>query len=67
MEIRIWKKIYLTPWIRLNLYTKGWSLSFGHNGIGWLTIGKSGLRGTISTEIPGVYLSEKERWKDLKP
>jgi hypothetical protein len=34
MELRIWKRIYLTPWIRLNLYTRGFSISVGHSRIG---------------------------------
>jgi hypothetical protein len=63
MEIRIWKRVFLTPFIRLNFTNGGVSVSFGHRGLGWLTIGKSGIRGTIPTGIPGVYLSEKERWK----
>jgi hypothetical protein len=63
MELRIWKRFCVTPWIRLNFYTRGFSLSVGHNGIGWITFGKSGVRGTIPTGIPGVYLSQKVRWK----
>jgi len=38
MELRILKHVYLSPWIRLNLYTKGWSISFGHRLLGWLTL-----------------------------
>jgi hypothetical protein len=34
MELRIWKRIYLTPFIRLNLYTRGLTISFGHRGLG---------------------------------
>jgi hypothetical protein len=61
MEVRIWRRIYLCPWIRLNLYTRGFSISLGHRSIGWLTFGRRGVTGTLSTGIPGVYLSE--RWR----
>ncbi len=33
MQLRIWKRIYLTPFVRLNLYTRGFSISFGHRRI----------------------------------
>jgi len=41
MELRILKHVYLSPWIRLNLYTKGRSISFGHRRLGWLTLGSA--------------------------
>jgi hypothetical protein len=66
MEIRIWKRVYITPFIRITFYTRGFTVAVGHNGIGWISFGKSGVRGTIPTGIPGVYLSEKVRWKDLE-
>jgi hypothetical protein len=37
MELRIWKRIYLSPFARLNLYTKGFTISLGHRAIGWIT------------------------------
>jgi hypothetical protein len=67
MEIRIWRRFFITPFLRVNLYTRGFTVSLGHNEIGWITFGKSGVRGTIPTGIPGVYLSERVRWKDLPP
>jgi hypothetical protein len=65
MELRIWKRIYLTPFVRLNLYTRGFSISFGHRGLGWLTFGRRGIRGTLPTGIPGIYLTEGENWGQL--
>jgi hypothetical protein len=65
MELRILKHVYLSPWIRLKLYTKGWSLSFGHRRLGWITVGPRGIRGTLDTPVPGVYITESRSWKDL--
>jgi hypothetical protein len=65
MELRILKHVYITPWIRLNLYTKGWSLSLGHRRMGWITVGPRGIRGTLDTPVSGIYLSESRSWKDL--
>jgi hypothetical protein len=66
MEIRLYKHVYLTPFIRLNLYTKGFSLSFGHARIGWLTLGRRGIRGTLDTGVPGAYLTESRTWGEFK-
>jgi hypothetical protein len=66
MRIRVWKQIYTTPFVRLNLQTKGFSLSFGHRGIGCVTIGRRGIRETLDTPMPGVYVSEEQRWDELK-
>ena len=65
MELRIWKHVYLTPFIRLNLYTRGFSVSFGHRRCGWITFSKRGIRETLDTPIPGVYLSEGQQWEDI--
>jgi hypothetical protein len=62
MQLRIWRRIYLTPFVRLNIYTKGFTISFGHFRIGWLTFGRRELRATVPTGVPGVYLSERQRW-----
>lgn len=32
MELRILKRLYLLPWLRLNLYTRGVSISVGRRG-----------------------------------
>jgi hypothetical protein len=65
MELRIWKRIYLSPFVRLTLYAEGFTISFGHRGIGWITFGRRGIRETLDTGIPGVYLSEGQRWRDI--
>jgi hypothetical protein len=66
MELRIWRRFNIGPFLRITFYTRGFTVGVGHNGIGWLTFGKSGVRGTVPTGIPGVYFSEKVRWKDLQ-
>lgn len=66
MELRIWKRIYLTPFVRINLYTRGFTVSVGKRGLGWITFGRRGIRGTVPTGIPGVYLSQGESWNRLK-
>jgi hypothetical protein len=49
MELRIWKRIYLMPFIRLNLYTRGLTISFGHRGLGWTLSDGAGFAG-----LPGA-------------
>jgi hypothetical protein len=44
MELRIWKRIYLTPFVRLNLYTRGVTVSFGKRGLGLIIFGRRGIR-----------------------
>jgi hypothetical protein len=66
MQLRIWKHIYLCPFIRLNIFNRAISISFGKRGLGWVTIGPRGLRGTLDTPIPGVYLTEKTTWAQLR-
>ena len=66
MQIRSLKSIYIGPWIRLKLYTKGFSISLGHRGIGWVTIGNRGIRETLDAPIPGVYLTQEQRWDEVK-
>jgi hypothetical protein len=65
MQLRIWKRIYLTPLVRLNLYSRGFSISVGHRWIGWLTFGRRGIRGTLDTGVPAVYIFESQRWDQL--
>jgi hypothetical protein len=65
MELRIWKRIFLTPWIRLNLYTQGFSISVGHSRIGWITFGRRGIRATLDTGVPGTYVTEGRTWGQL--
>jgi hypothetical protein len=66
MELRIWKSIYLSPWVGLNIFNRAVSISLGHRKLGWLTIGPRGIRGTLDTPIPGVYLTEKTTWARIR-
>jgi hypothetical protein len=52
MQLRIWKRISLTPFVRLILYTRGFSISFGHRRISWITFSKHGIRETLHTPCP---------------
>jgi hypothetical protein len=65
MQLRVYKRVYLTPFVRINLFTQGFSISVGHSRIGWITFGRRGIRETVSTPLPGVYLSENQRWGQL--
>jgi hypothetical protein len=68
MEIRIFKHIFITPFIRLNIYNSGVSISFGHSRIGrigWTTLGRRGVRETLDTPISGVYLCDGQRWDQI--
>ena len=58
MQLSIWKQIYLTPLVRLNLYTREFSISLGHRRIDWNTSGKRGIWETLRASVFGVYLSE---------
>jgi SpoVK/Ycf46/Vps4 family AAA+-type ATPase len=60
MELRIWKRICLSPWIRLNFYTRGLTVSFGHRSLGWLTFGQRGIRATPSTRTKEDFDQAKE-------
>jgi hypothetical protein len=62
MPLVIRKHIYFSPFVRLNLYTRGCTVSFGHRSIGWITLGRRGIRETIPTGIPGAYLTESQSW-----
>jgi hypothetical protein len=56
MQLRIWKRIYPSRFVRLNLYAKGFTISFGHRRIGWIKFSKRAIRETLHTPVPGVYL-----------
>ena len=66
MQLRIWKTFYVCPFIRVNIFNRGISVSFGHAKLGWATIGPRGLRGTLDTGIPGVYLTERATWAQIR-
>jgi hypothetical protein len=55
MQLRIWKRIYLLPFVRLNLYTSEFSISFGHCRIDWNTLSRHVIREILNTPL-GVYL-----------
>jgi hypothetical protein len=60
MSLRLFKEIYATPWLRLNIFNRGISLSIGHR-FPWLyTIGPRGFRETIDV-MPGVFITETQR------
>lgn len=43
MGLRFYRRVHLLPGVRLNLTTRGASLSFGRRGA-WLTFGRAGRR-----------------------
>jgi hypothetical protein len=51
MQIRFYKHVFLTPFVRLNFYTGGVSVSFGGESAGspW---GGAGLRNLRTREYP---------------
>jgi hypothetical protein len=65
MEVQIWRRVYLCPFVRLNFYTKGFTISFGRREWFWITFSRRGIRATLPTGIPGAYLSEGRTWKEL--
>lgn len=66
MQIRIWKQFYLTPFVRLNIYTKGFTVSIGHRRIGWVTFGQRDIRGTLDTPIQGAFLTDRISWSQIR-
>jgi hypothetical protein len=66
MELRIRKRIYLCPFVLVNFYAKGFTVSFGHRSLGWLILGRRGIRATLPTGVSGVYLSETQTWKSSR-
>ena len=63
MELRVWQRIYLCPFIRVNLYTRGFTLSFGHRRLGWITIGRRGIRAPLDTRVSVLTSLKAERGK----
>jgi hypothetical protein len=66
MQLMIRKRIFLTPFVRLNIFNSGFSLSLGHRSLGWLTLGRRGITETIDTGVSGVYLTDSQRWDELR-
>jgi hypothetical protein len=66
MQLMIRKRIFLTPFVRLNIFNSGFSLGLGHRSLGWLTLGRRGITETIDTGVSGVYLTDSQRWDELR-
>jgi hypothetical protein len=64
MESRIWKHVYLSPWIRLNFYTGGFTLSFGlaKPKLRLDNFLQAGRQAKRWIRLPDVYFSESRRW-----
>jgi hypothetical protein len=57
MKLMIRKHIYVGPWVRLNIFNTGFSVSLGRRGI----------TETIDTPVSGVFLTSSQRWSELRP
>jgi len=66
MRLVFWKRVFITPFIRLNFTNGGLSISFGRRGLFWLTFSRRGIRWTADTPVPGLYATDSVRWKDLQ-
>jgi hypothetical protein len=66
MNIRIFKRINLGPFVRLTITNSGWTVGFGYRGIGWLTFGKRGLTETLDTPVSGIYVKDSQPWDQLR-
>jgi hypothetical protein len=60
MELRIWRRIYLSPFVRLNFCTKGVTVAFGRQG--WFSANIF----PASDQVPGAYWTEGRKWKELQ-
>ena len=65
MKLMIRKPVLITPYIRLNIFNSGFSVSVGHARLGWLTLGKRGIRESFDTPIPGIYVVDSQPWDKL--
>ncbi len=54
MGLRFYRRVHLLPGVRLNVGTRGASVSFGHRGA-WYTVGPHGRR-TATLGWPGTGL-----------
>jgi hypothetical protein len=66
MQLRFFRRVFIGPFIRLNFTNGGLSISFGRRGVAWLTFSRRGIRLTADTPVPGLYVSDSTRWKDLQ-
>jgi hypothetical protein len=68
MQLRIWKRVYLSPFVRLNLYTRGLSISFGHRRIGPDYVQQARNSGDTGCAHTGCMpLSEGQQWLEMQP
>jgi hypothetical protein len=60
MGLRFTRRVRIAPGLRANFSKSGASLSIGHRGLGWFTIGPRGRRLTVDI-LPGsgLYWTEK--------
>jgi hypothetical protein len=58
-HLRYFRRVSLLPGLRLNASRRGLSVSVGHRGLGWLTVGPRGRRVTVDTPIKGLYYTEQ--------
>jgi hypothetical protein len=66
MKLVIRKYVFLCPWVRLNIFNSGFSVSVRHRSLGWITLGRRGITETIDTGVSGVYLKDSQRWNELR-
>ncbi len=59
--------VHKTVTVRLNLYTRGFTISIGHRRVGWFTFRRRGIRSTLDTGLPGLCLFESQRWEEIGP
>ena len=59
VQLRIWKHVYLTPFVRLNLYTRRFTICIGPSpGVGWY-LRPGGIRSTLDTGTAGTLSLRK--------
>jgi hypothetical protein len=66
MTLVIRKHIFITSFIRLNIFNSGFSVSVGHRNLGWVTFDRKGITESVPI-ASGVYVTDSQRWADLRP
>jgi hypothetical protein len=61
MKLVIRKRVSLGPFVRLNIFNSGFSVSLGHRSLGWITLGRRGIRESVSV-ASGIYATEGQTW-----
>jgi hypothetical protein len=62
MKIRIYRRVFLSPFVKLTFTNSGVSIGFGHRNIGWINFGPKGVSETLDTGVSGVYLRDSQSW-----